>query len=198
MAQMHKKMAELIVKQLTGEISEEEKIELDRMRASLGLPPELLAELLDRKQLAAHLRFLETFNEKTSWKKVKAAYNFKPKNQIVYEFTKQAALIIPLAFLTWLFIAPGKRGHSGPAYTSNTILPKNNRLIEISNSDIQTFLKLLKPGIDYVAENTGNIESQKYGAFLNHIPTVETIAKFVELQNGNAVTVKENKFIVHF
>jgi hypothetical protein len=104
-------MAELVLKQITGDISEEEIIELNQIGSTLGLDPKQFDELQDITVLEARLKLIDNYDVKASWKRLEAAYSFTPVKK-TWEYIKMAAVVIPVvtATLTWILIH--RAGHS--------------------------------------------------------------------------------------
>lgn len=100
---MHKKMAELVVKQLKGDISEEEIIELNHIRSESGLTQMEFEELQDIAYLNAQLKILNSIDLKASWKQVVAVY-FEPEKESVWQFAWREAAIMVLGLESvWKF-----------------------------------------------------------------------------------------------
>lgn len=159
MALIHKKMAELVVKQLTGDISEEEIIEFNRIRSDSGLTPKELDELQDITCLASQLKLLNSFDLKASWEKVEATYSFKSEKASVWKFVSRVAAIILLSLSTWLGFQLSRPAHNGTISLSHNKDVYRFALDSPGNPDYVATVapdRLLAAGSDPVANKVPN------------------------------------------
>jgi hypothetical protein len=120
-------MAELVLKQITGDISEEEITELNRIRSDAGLDEKLLIELRDKKRLAAYCRLMDEFDVKASWKKVEKGCSFNTEKIRVWEHVMAAAIIAGLAFLTWTLLQGIREAPYSPSGNNMAYIPDTNQ-----------------------------------------------------------------------
>lgn len=113
----HKRMAELVLKQLTGDISEEEIKELSVIRTDLKINDQSFNELLNPVHLARYFEFLTKFNKNVSWQTVRKAFKVRPYKLISRKNLKHAAAIIgAILIAAWPRPVSKKGPFNGTAY----------------------------------------------------------------------------------
>jgi hypothetical protein len=114
-------MAELVLKQLTGDISEEEIKELSVIRSDLKISDQLFDELLSPAHLTGHFDFLNKLDKNASWETVKKAFKVKPYKLISCKNLLNAAAIIgAISIVAWPMLnkplVPNKHPFKGTTY----------------------------------------------------------------------------------
>jgi hypothetical protein len=185
-------VAELFLKYHTGEISEEEIIELNNIRQNSGLAPNLFEELLDVHRLEAALQQME----KTTGGQV---HSLTPKQRI-FKYAKIAAVIL-------LLLLSENKWTDNPLHT-NMHVPinavhyepspdTNNLFVRFTESDLQYILRQLSQDPELEVVYTKGITPITYsGEIPQSTPYYEFAQDFLKFR-GYKSTFKGKKIIVH-
>jgi len=185
MTHIYERVAELAFKHLTGDISEEEIIELNDLRLQSGLDSATFNELLDPQRLAADLILIHKFEKNTSWEKIETAHPFPTEERSAWRYVKWAAVIIPLLCgLAWLWLK------------KEVVAPKDH-LITFNESDLQTIVRQLHGDPELEVVYYGDIPPVAYtGVIPSSTPPEEFVHDLLSAY-GYTPTYKGKKIIVH-
>jgi hypothetical protein len=187
MEHKHKRMAELVLKQLTGDISEEEIKELNLIQTELKINDQSFDELLDPAYLAAHFELMNNFDEKASLKKVKNAIALKRHTLSPREYLQRAAILVATIVSAWLFISKPKQIQQRGTVNTDIIDKK---------VEVQTIVNLIYPDKDYKVEYDRGLKCRYYAVISSSI-SMSNLMQFLSKYDYN-LTVKGKIIIVHF
>jgi transmembrane sensor len=111
------RLAVLAFKKVTGNLSEEEADELNRIIESSADKKKLYEELMDPDIVAKEVVLMSEFDVETSWEKVKDRHPFPPKKWGWVQYTLAAASVLFVIGLAVYFLVPGKK--ETPAVVQN-------------------------------------------------------------------------------
>lgn len=148
MATIHSRMAELVFKHLTDDLSEEEKIELNQILADPG-NRKLFEELNDPDRTAAEVRRMSLVHHKDSWKKIESAYDFNENKVHLKRYLAAAAIIIPVIGLTTFYFFNKPAGKKTPpvAQIVTAAFQKSQKAIWRSGTNLAVVLDEVANGI---------------------------------------------------
>lgn len=148
MATIHSRMAELVFKHLTDDLSEEEKIELNRLLADPG-NRKLFEELNDSDRTALEIMRMSQAHHKGSWKKIESAYDFNGYKVHLRRYLAAAAIILPVIGLTTFYFFNKPAGKKAPpvAQTVTAAFQRSKKAIWRSGANLAVALDEVADGI---------------------------------------------------
>ena len=202
MTHIYKRVAELVLKHIAGEISEEEIIELNNIRLHSGLNPTIFDELLDVHRLAADLKQLNITNGKTLPPETGAVYSLTPHKRSLLKYGRIAAVIIPLLLLQY-----NRTDHSWRYKNSIHVMAEtmqeapttatNNHHLTFEKRDLQYILRQLSNDPELEVIYAKGMDSVKYSGSIPQSTPYDEFAQHLLKCNGYNSTVKGKKIIVH-
>jgi hypothetical protein len=102
--QIYDRMAELVFKEITGDLSEHEAVELKAIIESSPNKKALYNELTDPDIMAEQVVLMSTFDVKASWENVKRQYPFPHRKRELRNYLISAAIILAVCSIVFIYI----------------------------------------------------------------------------------------------
>lgn len=191
MTHMYDKVAELVIKHHTGEISEEEKTELNNIWEKSGLAPKMLEELLNGKRLADDHKLTP----------------LQKQLGIVRSLVKTAAIIILIAMPWYLYYKNRKPDNF--SYSANPVslsqhtrhseaaVAANNSYMTFEEMDLQHLLRQLSKDPELEVIYSKGIKPLTVTGDISSSTPYEKFAQDLLEANGYKSTIKGKKIIVY-
>jgi transmembrane sensor len=180
------RIAELVFKYLVKQLSDEEKVELDKWKLSSEENRAVFNDMVQRAQLKLKLQDYNTVHSEDIWNRISRDISISlapvsiKKNR--YWYTVAAAMVPIIAICGWLYLKPGTTSNSTPTLSSTEILPGSNKgILTLANGStiILDNVKdgsLADQGNTSVAKHGGQIVYQVDGAHMGNEIGYNTIS----------------------
>lgn len=199
---MYKRVAELFLKYHTGEISEEEIIELNNIRQNSGLDPKMFEELLDVHRLAADLKQMKMADSKPLSLKTAIIRS-------LVKYGKIAAVVIPLLIgLPWLLLFKNRNVNDLLHSTNNATVIIDMKHFEpaadesrismnFDSTELQDLLRQLYKDPELEVIYPKGIKPLTFTSDISPTTPYDKFAQILLEVNGYKSTIKGKKIFVH-
>ncbi|MEG2339711.1 MAG: FecR domain-containing protein [Odoribacter sp.] len=123
-------LSALIARFLAGEISEEERKELEEWKEASPRNRALFDELCDPQHIAAHRKKSQKYNQEKGWKSVKQQIHHRQVKKFIIRYSAYAAAIVLVVTVSYFFMYKPLPENSIAVYNQEkTILPGSAKAI---------------------------------------------------------------------